>query len=383
MKKIILIAFALLIITNAFSQNNISNYVFCSDLHYGLFKSHFQGKDSVSAYEVNSAMVKQINKLMGMSIPDDLGVGSDDVIMSIDAVIITGDIANRMEVDKEGNTSIQSATKSWDQFTEEFKEGLKLENKNGQKSELWITAGNHDVSDAIGFYKKMVPDVDATAYIGIYNLMMRPKTPVTKENFNYETQKVHYSEYKNGVHFQFVNLWPDSEERTWMEKDLDTVSVSTPVLIFTHANPDVEARFFKNPNGDHSINKTDKFENLLNETFKDGISSKDTAKIEQRDFVSFLKKHPNIKAYFHGHNNNNEFYTWAGPDNNIQLPCFRVDSPMKGKVSSKDETKLSYQLISIDSNKKLLTVRECFWNTDPANKNGTVKWGVPKTISLQ
>jgi calcineurin-like phosphoesterase family protein len=383
MKKIILLAFALLIVTITNAQNNKSNFVFCSDVHYGLFKNHFQGKDSVSSYEVNKVMVNQINKLIGTSIPDDLGVGSDDVINSIEAVIITGDIANREEVDKEGNNSIQSATKSWDQFSEEFVEGLKLKNKKDQKSELWITAGNHDVSDAIGFYKKMNPAVDATAYIGIYNMMMKPKTPVTKETFNYETQKVHYSEYKSGVHFQFVNLWPDSEERTWMEKDLDTVSKSTPVLIFTHSCPDVEARFFKNPNGDHSINKTDKFENLLNETFKDGTSSKDTAKIEQNDFVSFLKKHPNIKAYFHGHNNNNEFYTWTGPDNNIQLPCFRVDSPMKGKVSSKDETKLSYQLISIDSGKKLLTVRECFWNTDPTNKNGILKFDSPKTISLQ
>jgi hypothetical protein len=121
----------------------------------------------------------------------------------------------------------------------------------------------------------------------------------------------------------------------------------------------------------------------LSETFKDGTSNKDTARIEENDFADFLLKHHNIKAYFHGHSNFNEFYSWTGPKNNVNLPCFRVDSPMKGKKSSKDETKLSFQLISIDSDKKQLTVRECFWNADPNNTNEILKWSEPKTISLQ
>lgn len=44
-----------------------------------------------------------------------------------------------------------------------------------------------------------------------------------------------------------------------------------------------------------------------------------------------------IKAYFHGDKNYNEFYTWNGVNGTIDLPVFRVDSPMKGEYSSADE----------------------------------------------
>jgi len=54
-------------------------------------------------------------------------------------------------------------------------------------------------------------------------------------------------------------------------------------------------------------------------------------------------------AYFHGHFQLTEFYTWKGPDNDIALNTFRSDSPMKGKFSGKDETKLAFQLIVFDT----------------------------------
>jgi hypothetical protein len=54
---------------------------------------------------------------------------------------------------------------------------------------------------------------------------------------------------------------------------------------------------------------------------------------------------------------------------------------MKGKYSAKDETKLSFQLISIDAEKKLLTVRECLWNINLTNNS--ITWGNTVTISLQ
>lgn len=93
-----------------------------------------------------------------------------------------------------------------------------------------------------------------------------------------------------------------------MEQDLKGVKPATPVLLFTHSMPELEARFFTNPNGQHTINNIDKFENLLPETFRDGKSIKDTAVYEERDLAAFLKRHPEVKAYFHGHNNYNEFY---------------------------------------------------------------------------
>ncbi|SMG62579.1 metallophosphoesterase, partial [methanotrophic bacterial endosymbiont of Bathymodiolus sp.] len=117
-----------------------------------------------------------------------------------------------------------------------------------------------------------------------------------------------------GIRLMFVNCWPDSSERAWMEEQLKGMASGTPVLLFTHSNPDVEARFFTNPNGNHSINATDKFENLLPETCQDGLSLKDSTAIEQRGLVAFLVRHPEIKAYFHGHNNYTQYYRWKGPD---------------------------------------------------------------------
>ncbi|MFX8645045.1 hypothetical protein ABTM18_20080, partial [Acinetobacter baumannii] len=74
-----------------------------------------------------------------------------------------------------------------------------------------------------------------------------------------------------------------------MEQDLKTVPTTTPVLVFAHANPDVEARFFINPNGDHSINEKDHFENLLSETFKDGSTVNELTVLEQKAWVAFLQ----------------------------------------------------------------------------------------------
>ena len=96
-----------------------------------------------------------------------------------------------------------------------------------------------------------------------------------------------------------------------------------------------------------------------------------------------MKAHANIKAYFHGNSNWSEFYTYHGPDNDVNLPVFRVDSPMKGKYSAKDETKLSFMLISIDPENRILTARECLWNTDPLNPTQKVVFGNSTTISLK
>ena len=95
---------------------------------------------------------------------------------------------------------------------------------------------------------------------------------------------------------------------------------------------------------------------------------------------AFLKEHPSIRAYFHGHENYNEFYDWQGPDYTISLPTFRVDSPMKGDVSGGNETELSFLLISADTDTGLMTVREVLWNT---NASDTTTWGQTRTVSLK
>jgi len=367
--------------TNAV-QTNIAQFVYTSDLHYGISRT-FQGVDNVSGQKVNEAMVKQMNTLPTVIFPNDGGVNAGKTVGSIDYLVITGDITNRQEI------GIQSATASWAQFDADYLSGgITLKNKNNQKIPFLLTCGNHDASNAIGFTKAMSPLIDATSMVNIYNLMLNPSTPKTNSTYNYHTDKINYSKDTVGVHLMFINMWPDSVARIWMEKDLDNVTTTTPVIIFTHDPPIGDPKHFTNPNGAQTINSIDKFENLLEEVMKDGTTTKASTTIEQKDFVAFLKAHTNIKAYFHGHDNNNEFYTYYGPSNDMNLQVYRVDSPMKGDVSGLgagdgvgDETKLSFQVISIDGDTKMLTVRECLWNTSGVNSK--LNWGVSSTISLK
>ena len=368
---------------NTAAQSNrkgLVNIVYSSDAHYGINRKAFRGNNNVDAHLVNAAMISQMNKLPKMILPNDGGIGSGYKISSVDYVIQTGDIANRMEV------PYQTAAKDWVEFNEDYIKSITLKAQDGQPATLLLAPGNHDISNAVGYYKQMTLKTDPTAMVQMYNMMLKPALLKTNSNYNFETDKINYSVNVNGVHLIFITLWPDSAERIWMEKDLKKIQSKTPVIIFTHDQPAVEAKHFTNPNGQHDINANDRFENLLAETYKDSHAASDdfgNTEIEQRGFVAFLKKHPNIKAYFHGNSNWNEFYNYKGPDNDINLDVVRVDSPMKGKYSAKDEKLLSFQLISLDPERKIMTVRECLWNTEPLNELESIKWGTSKTIILR
>lgn len=377
MKRITAILFLMVCMSGTLvAQKHILQFIFCSDVHFGLTRANFRNAVNVPSFQVNAAMIEQMNRLPEISLPADGGVGSSETVGGIEGVIITGDICNRQEAEA------QSATLSWKQFEEDYLRKLHVKNAKGVNAPLLLTPGNHDISNAIGFHRPMQPLIDKAAMVGIYNLEMKPVTPLTDTDFDFVKDKIHYSVNMGGVHFMFVSAWPDSAERVWMEKDLQKITKTTPAFIFTHSDPVPEARFFKNPNGDHSINANDKFENLVEETFKDGSNVKDNTVIEQREFIQFLKLHPNIKAYFHGHTNYSEFYDWKGPDADFSIPCFRADSPIKGRVSAKDETKLSFNVISIDSENKKMTVRECLWNTHPEDPSQKNAWGIERTISF-
>jgi len=360
MIKILTAVLSLLVFTSR-GQDGVVHVVFTSDVHYGIFRAHFRGGDSVPATVVNQGLIHAVGLLSRQ-------------VGAIDALVITGDIANREE------KGVQSAARSWHQFEGDWN-ALDTRTAKGERTPLWLLPGNHDVSDAIGYHKAMHPVRDASAMAGIYNYMLHPAVAKTKDSYDYSRDKVHYQRDIGGVHMLFLHLWPDSSERAWMDRDLDTLKPGTPVLLFAHSIPDVEARFFTNPNGDHRIDSADRFENLLPEVFSDGTLVEEPAVAEQRDFVAWLKKHPAVKAYFHGHNNNTEFYQWHGPDNDISLPCFRVDSPMKGKYSAKDETLLSFELLTIDTARRTITVQECLWNSVPASPS-ILKWGEKATLSF-
>jgi hypothetical protein len=360
--------------------SSIIQMIFTSDAHYGITRAQFQGDTNVAGNKVNAAMINQINSMPNLIFPVDGGVNSGKQIASIDYLVESGDIANRMEI------PIQSAATSWAQFEAGYMHHVSLKGSDGQPAKLWIAPGNHDISNAIGFCKPMKPLTDPSSMVNIYNLMIGPKKLLTNQSYNYKTDKINYSRNVKGIHFMFITLWPDSAERIWMAKDLETVSSSTPVIIFTHDQPTCEAKHFTNPVPPYGITAQNKFENLVEETYKEGtVISKDDGNtdIEQRGWVKFLKLHPNIKAYFHGNSNWNEFYVYHGPDNDVNLNVFRVDSPMKGKYSAKDETKLSFQAISIDTETQDLTVRECLWDTTPSNPPAKVVFGESKTVSLK
>lgn len=369
------IIFLTLLASAGRAQDSVIHIALTSDVHYGITRPHFRGADSVPATLVNQAMIAAIDRLPGQHLPNDSGVAAGGTAAAIDALVITGDIANR------GEKGIQSAAASWQQFEKDYTHELSIRDHYRRPTPLYLLAGNHDASNAIGYCRPIEAGNDASSMAALYNRMINPARARDKNNYNYTTDKVHYSRDIEGIHLLFVNLWPDLAEQQWMESDLSLVPPGTPVLLFAHSMPDVDARFFTNPNGTHSINEKDRFENLLPEIFQDGPASDQPATREERGLAAFLQRHPNIRAWFHGHNNYNEYYSWPGPDKNLSLPCFRVDSPMKGRWSAKDETLLSFQLISIDTRTKKMTVRECRWNTRP-DQPSVLEWGDHLTIYL-
>ncbi len=366
-----------------YSQNKVPgviNIVFTSDAHYGITRAKFRGDSNVTGHQVNAAMIKQINTLPNLILPTDESANSGKQVGYVDYIIEGGDIANRMEIPN------QSAAASWSQFETDYMHKFDLKDGNGKPAKLLLIPGNHDISNAIGYSRPMKPLTDPTSMVKIYNMMLKPEKPLTNSDYNYTIDKVNYSYNIKGIHMQFITLWPDSAERIWMQKDLDTVAKNTPVIIFTHDQPECESKHFTNPLPPHNMTPENRFENLTSEHYKEGVvASKDdgATSVEQRGFVKFLKAHPNIKAYFHGNSNWNEFYVYHGPDKDVNLNTFRVDSPMKGKFSANDETRLSFQLITLDTQNKLLTVRECLWNTSPMDTNAKTVIGDSVTVSLK
>ena len=355
-------------------------FVFTSDSHYGITRPEFRGSHNVNAAIVNAALVTRMNRLASSSFPRDGGLRSTMTVGAIDFVVDAGDIANREELLPE---AIQPAAASWNQFRADYLQTLRLRNHDGHVAPVFVVPGNHEASNAVGFYKPMTPAVDTTAMVEMYNAMMKPRTPKTTSTFDFGRDKVYFSRNVGGLHLVFVQVWPDSQARAWIDNDLKNVSESTPVFLFTHDEPDVEAKHLINPNGRHDVNATDQFENLLADTFADGKTIEGASLIEQRQLEAFLSRHRNITAYFHGNSNWNQFYDWVGPDAGIVLHTFRVDSPMKGAVSAADERRLSFQVVTIDSASRAMTVRECLWNADPAHPNGPLAWGGSTTVALE
>ena len=361
-------------------------FVFTSDVHFGIARGRFRGGSYVDATIVNAAEVQKINTLPGTRLPQDGGLRAGEPIGAVDFVVITGDLTNRQELYP---SHIQSAAVSWAQFKACYIDGLKLRDPQGGPTPLLLVPGNHDVSNAIGAPTKLVPETDATSLVELYNRTMQPTVPLTRSNFDYARDRVTYSRDFGGAHCIFLTIWPDSFARAWIDRDLQAVPATEPVFIFCHDPPEIDARHLINPYGDHGINPHDAFENLVSDVYADGDAATHNAKpdgetkVEQRALAAFLRRHRNIVAYFHGHNNWNEAYTWKGPDGDLALKVFRVDSPMKGRTS-KTEDQVSFQVVVYNAGEQKLTERECLWNARGAQDGPAVPvgWGSSATVSL-
>lgn len=354
-------------------------FVFTSDAHYGLTREHFRGSLDVDAAIVNHAMLASINSLAAARFPDDGGLRAGESVGGLDFLVEGGDIANREETS--GAAPVQPASKSWVQFVHDYVDGLHTTDLSGMPTRLFVVPGNHDASNAVGFYRPMQPSVDGGAIVSIYNLMVKPPQPLSPAMFDYGRDRMFLSRDLAGVHFQFLQIWPDSAMRAKMAADLERIDAETPVVVFTHDQPDVEGKHFINPNGIRDINAADRFENLLSDPFADGPSTELPSTIEQQQFEGFLAGHRNITAYFHGNSNWHQAYDWNGPGRSARLHVFRVDSPMKGAVSAGDETRLSFQVVTIDPVRRTMTVRECLWNAQGAVTR-SVTWGDSVTVTL-
>src|SRR4051812_40441202 len=192
----------------------VGQFILTSDVHYGIARGNFRGGVNVDAQIVNAAMVEKMNQLPSVTLPKDEGLKAAQPVGAIDFIAITGDITNRQELYP---LPIQSSSVSWAQFENGFIHGLTLKDSKGLPSGLFLVPGNHDVSDAIGFTAQMKPEKDATSLAEIYNRMLVPDKPRTKETFNYATDKVYYSRNVAGVHCIFLTIWPDTVARHWIE----------------------------------------------------------------------------------------------------------------------------------------------------------------------
>ena len=169
-----------------------TQFVFTSDAHYGIKRPTagiFNGYSS--GFQVNGAMVSVINTISDVTtLCNDGSLNACQKVGAIDFVVEGGDISNRSEGTNRPATptTYQNAATTWAQFKTDYIDGLTLRDKTGSQSPLYIMPGNHDVSNAIGYYKTPMnaadgSGLDATSYTQIYNLMMKPATALTNQAF--------------------------------------------------------------------------------------------------------------------------------------------------------------------------------------------------------
>jgi alkaline phosphatase len=360
-----------------------TTFLYTSDPHYGIKRSVVFGGYS-NAVQVNSLMIRSINNMPNETLPGDSGIKAGQQLGAIDFVAMTGDVANRQEKSK----GIQSATVSWGQFKNDYINTISVLDKSGSKAALYLTPGNHDVSNAIGYTKTLLPATDDAVMFNMYNMFMKPATPMVAGGYNYANNRIVYSKDIGGVHFVFLSMWPDSTIRPLIDADLaGMTNKNAPVVLFTHDQPDIETKHLTSDlTTATTFDFTKSFENLVTDVVTDldaagKLTTSSPTTTAQKGLADWLATKKNIVAYFHGNDNYTQNYTWTGSSNQINLNVFRVDSPMKGVKSGADATDgkgdpslLAYNVVTIDAAAQNMTVREYLWQQK--------KWGTSTTVSL-
>jgi hypothetical protein len=380
------------------------------------------GVEYFDANTINQALLASLNQISGLTFPNDGGVNAGAAVGGIDMLAVTGDMANRYE--NNGGTyqnTVQIDATSWQQFCTTYFPtaaggGMALKTSANATPALLLSPGNHDISNAIGYYDLNpfgTPPVgqDATSLCAMIQVatggtlsLAAPPTYVTGGNLaglglsptTYSEalftaknpagayiNKPDYALTINGIHFISLSAWPDSGSRAWIDNDLASVPITTPVMLFTHCYPDVDTSLLT-PNPDTGPFTSKTYQCVVSDKVDPSEVGSTGTVVEQLAMTTWIKTHPNIVAYFHGHTNFNEMYTYTGPNNDIALNCFRIDSPMKGQLSAaaplptaaaawqqNPTSLLSFQLATINNATMQMTVREIRWYPTPAFSTDT------------
>lgn len=343
-----------------------------ADLHFGLARARFQGDTAVAAARVNAALARSLRAVRTIRFPADGGVAAGQPVGVLAAVAVAGDIANRAE------GGVQPGATSWEEFLNVFVAPLE---RAVPRIPVYVAAGNHDASNAVGFTPTLMPPTDTAPMSGL-RVRMPGVRRDTLRPFDYRRDRIHFVVDLGGVQLMVLHIWPDSEERRWMEQELAMIPDSVPVLLLTHDPPVPDVKHFLPREGETG---NEGFQSLLAERWaplaeRRGLPGMDgpEASGTYAAFLALLARHRNVRAYFHGHVNYTEFYDIRDDDRQVSVPAFRVDSPLKGRDSANDDARLSYLIVSVATDRQTMTVREYRWSA-PAE----LRWGPRCTVPLR